>query len=63
MGKKATVKEEMVRVIIDSSDASKDQYIPRWALQRFIVGGLIIKDTTNNGWCSKNGKRLPYGGK
>lgn len=52
-------KEETIRVIIDPRDASKDQIIPRWALQHFIVRGLVCKDVTNDRWCSKDMKRLP----
>ena len=60
MSRKLNKSEEPIRVIIDPRDASKDQHIPDWALQKFIVQGLVVRDHTNKQWCSKDGKPLPF---
>ena len=52
-------KEEMVRIIVNPSDASQDQIISRRALRVFFAAGCVVKDLTNGGWCTKNGQRLP----
>lgn len=59
MGKK-TKTEELVRVIVDPADSFKDQQIPRSALQHYIVSGAVVRDLTNDAWCTKNGKPLPF---
>ena len=54
--------EELVRVIVDPRDGTKDQMIPRWALQHYIVGDKVVRDLTNSCWCTPDGKPLPFKG-
>lgn len=60
MAAKSKSKEALVRIIVDPRDASKDQFIPNWALQNYVVSGKVKWDLTNMCWCSSDGERLPY---
>lgn len=50
--------QEKVRIIVDSSDASKDQHVAAEELQGLAAAGRIVRDLTNGGWCTPNGKPL-----
>lgn len=60
MAAKSKADTSLVRIIVDPRDAGKDQFIPHWALQHYVVGGLIKWDLTNMCWCSSDGEGLPY---
>lgn len=58
MKKRKVEKVEMVRVIVDCSNAKLDQQIPRKEAKKLYNAGKLAFDCTNSEYCTINGKPL-----
>lgn len=48
------MKQKKVRVILDSRDGSKDQFIPESKALAMYNTGRLCMDLTNNCYCTRN---------